>query len=144
MATIIAKNQTGGALAVAELPIPDQEIPASGQVTLTDYATVTEIQDSAEIVAYINSGDVLLNDGSNDLTQAESLNIASTYLQMSSVYVEYYGAGADSVTTSASTLVLDTTRQSNSLFVLAGNQITVQTGGGGDYRAAQPGEIEGP
>jgi len=133
MATIIAKNQTGGALAVAELPIPDQEIPASGQVTLTDYAAVTEIQDSAEITAYITSGDVILNDGSNDLTQAESLNIASTYMQMSSVYVEYYGAVAYSVTTSASTLVLDTTRQSNSLFVLAGDQVTVQAGGGGDY-----------
>jgi len=76
--TVIAKNQTAGALVLNQLPVPDNEIPASGQVTLTDYAALNEIQDDVELLAHITSGDCILNDGTDDLTQAESLAMAST------------------------------------------------------------------
>lgn len=49
------------------------------------------------------------------------------------VYVDYYDAATTSVGTSATTLGLDTSRQSNALFVLSSDQVTVQTAGGGDY-----------
>jgi len=76
--TIIAKNQTAGALALNQLPVPDNEIPASGQVTLTDYATLNEIQDDVELRTHITAGDCILNDGTDDLTQAQSLAISET------------------------------------------------------------------
>jgi hypothetical protein len=78
--TLIAKNQTAGALPLSQLPVPDNEIPASGQVTLTDYAVLNEIQADAELLAHITAGDCILNDGSQDLTQAQSLASASTVM----------------------------------------------------------------
>ena len=39
MTVLIAVNQTAGALTLAQLSVPDREIPASGQVTLTDWNT---------------------------------------------------------------------------------------------------------
>ena len=51
--TLIAKNQTGGDLTLSQLPIPNNTIPGSGQVTLTDFATVNEIQDDVELIALI-------------------------------------------------------------------------------------------
>jgi len=80
MTTIIAKNQTVGALALNQLPVPDNEIPAGvgATVTLTDYATVSEIQDDVDLIAHITAGDCILNDGASDLTQAQSLAVTST------------------------------------------------------------------
>jgi len=72
---IIAKNQTAGALVLDQLPVPDQEIPASGQVTLTDYATISEIQEDEQLIAHITAGDVILNVDGVDLTQSKSLEI---------------------------------------------------------------------
>jgi len=48
------------------------------------------------------------------------------------VYVDYYDAGTTDVGM-PTTLGLDTSRQSNALFVLASDQVTVQAGGAGDY-----------
>ncbi len=50
------------------------------------------------------------------------------------VYVDYYGSGSTSVGTSATTLGLDTSRQSDAAFVLSSDEVTVQAGAGGDYR----------
>jgi hypothetical protein len=74
---IIAKNQTAGDLALTKLSAPDSKIPASGQVTLTDYNFVWDIQEDAELRAHITAGDVLLNVDGVDLDQAESLVAAS-------------------------------------------------------------------
>jgi hypothetical protein len=74
MATvIIAKNQTAGDLTLRLLSSPAAKIPASGQVTLTDYNTVSEIQEDEELLGYITSDDVLLNLNAVDLTKAQSL-----------------------------------------------------------------------
>jgi hypothetical protein len=80
MTTIIAVNQTVGALALNQLPVPDNEIPAGvgNTVTLTDYATVSEIQDDVDLIAHITAGDCILNDGASDLTHAQSLAVTST------------------------------------------------------------------
>lgn len=75
MTVLIAKNQTASALPVTQLPIPDNEIPGSGQVILTDFAEVVEIQESAEIRALIIAGSLLLSDGAADFSQQQSLNI---------------------------------------------------------------------
>ena len=48
-------------------------------------------------------------------------------------YVDYYDSGTTDVGSSPTTLGLDTPRQSNALFVLATDQVTVQAGGAGDY-----------
>jgi hypothetical protein len=133
MSVIVALNQTAGDLALTQLPVPDNEIPASGSVTLTDYATVDEIQSDAELIAHITAGDVLLEVDGVTLTQAESLAAANPVIQMTPVFVDYYDATTSSVGTSATTLDLDTSRQSNAAFVLAVNQVTVQSGGDGDY-----------
>jgi len=73
--TIIAKNQTASALALDQIPIPDQEIPASGQVTLTDYATISEIQEDEQLIAHITAGDAILNVDGVDLSQSNCLEI---------------------------------------------------------------------
>jgi len=72
--TIIAKNQTAGDLPLRFLTAPDAKIPASGQVTLTDYNTVGEIQESFQLFDdYITNDDVLLNLNGADLTKNQSL-----------------------------------------------------------------------
>ena len=133
MSVIVALNQTAGDLALTQLPVPDNEIPASGSVTLTDYATVDEIQDDAELLAHITAGDVLLEVAGVTLTQDESLAAASTVIQSPTVYADYYDVGITTVGTSATTMGLDTSRQANAAFVLAADAVTVQTGGAGDY-----------
>jgi hypothetical protein len=70
--TIIAKNETAGDLALSDLPVPDNKIPASGQVTLTDYANVSEIQADPELRVHIDAGNAIINDGVRDLTQTQS------------------------------------------------------------------------
>ena len=77
--TLIAKNQTGGALTLSQLSVPNNELPASpATVTLTDFATVNEIQDDVELIAHITAGDVIINDGTTDLTLDQSLAIVQT------------------------------------------------------------------
>jgi hypothetical protein len=73
MTTIIAANQTAGALSLTKLSAPNQQIPASGSVTLTDFNFVWEIVEDTELDGYINSDDVLLDVDGTLLTKAQSL-----------------------------------------------------------------------
>lgn len=67
--TIIAKNQTGIALPLTQLSVPDRVIPASpAEIELTLWNTVDEIGVDEELQAYVAAGDVVLNDGTEDLT----------------------------------------------------------------------------
>ena len=64
--TLIAKNQTGVALTLSQLSVPNNELPASpATVTLTDFATVNEIQDDVELIAHITADDVIISDCSD-------------------------------------------------------------------------------
>lgn len=79
---IIAKNQTASDLPLEGLSAPDAKIPASGQVTLTDWNFVWEIQEDVQLKDYIYNDQVLLGNGVEDLTKEESQNfitpVAST------------------------------------------------------------------
>ncbi len=80
-AVIIAENQTAGAIVLDQLAVT---VPASpGATTLTDFNRVYEIQGDPELEARILAGDILLNDGSGTLTQAESLNLIEEFSQFS-------------------------------------------------------------
>jgi len=51
----------------------------------------------------------------------------------SAVYVDYYDSGTTAVGVTPTVLGLNTERQSNALFSLATNEVTVQAGGAGNY-----------
>lgn len=69
---VIAKNQTASALPLSQIPVDDNEIPASGQVTLTDFASISEIQEDTELAVHIAATDVILNVDGVDLSVADS------------------------------------------------------------------------
>ena len=75
---VIAKNQTAGALALDQLPVPANEIPASGQVTLTDYASIAEIQQDPQLRAHIVATDAIVNVDGVDLSTDDSEAFVST------------------------------------------------------------------
>lgn len=58
---------------------PGINVPASGQVTIpfTKYLEVSQTEAISEITADINSGDIVVNDGTNDLSASEGI----AYLQ---------------------------------------------------------------
>lgn len=70
---VIAKNQMAEALSLTELSAPDQEIPASLQVTLTLFNFVWEIQESSELRNYVDTNQVIINLDGSDLTKEQSL-----------------------------------------------------------------------
>lgn len=74
MAVIIAKNQTAGDLALDNLSAVDRKIPASSQVTLTSYNSETRIKEDAQLLGYIDAGNVILNIDGYDQNQADSQN----------------------------------------------------------------------
>jgi hypothetical protein len=61
---VIAKNQTTSPIYLSEF---DLTIPASGQISLTDFLTVSEINGDAQLQDLVDIGQVVLNDGSMDL-----------------------------------------------------------------------------
>lgn len=73
--TIIAKNQTAGEIIIDDLG--GIRVPASGQETLTDANSISDIYRSVDLVTEINANNILLNDGTNDLTKAASLQFVS-------------------------------------------------------------------
>ena len=68
--TLIAKNQTAEDIAIADLGAI--VIPASGQLNLTDVFKVGTIRSSKSLKDLIDSGNVIINDGSKDLTKNDS------------------------------------------------------------------------
>ena len=92
MSVVIAKNQTAAALSIGQIPIPDNEIPASGQATLSDYANMTEIQEDPQLTAYIAAGDVILNVDGTDLSAGDSASYATA---LSAATVAEVNTGTD-------------------------------------------------
>jgi hypothetical protein len=65
---VIAKNQTASPIMLTRLGI---EVPASpATITLTDYATFYEISADPTLNTAVNSGDIVINDGTSDLSAA--------------------------------------------------------------------------
>ena len=78
---IIAKNQTAGAILVADLGVT---VPASGQLTLTEGLFVSEITNSPGLHSEVDAGNIIINVGGVDLTIEQS----RTYIEPSSPNIE--------------------------------------------------------
>lgn len=68
--TIIAVNLTASPIVLTQLGVV---IPASGSASLSDVCFTYEIQNDIQLRDLVLTGNVVVNDGSNDLNQAESL-----------------------------------------------------------------------
>lgn len=78
MVTIIAKNTTAADLPIDNLSVVDAVIPAFGTVTLTDSNFVYQIQADPQLRDYVTSGDIVISDGTSDLSLTDGLNYLST------------------------------------------------------------------
>jgi hypothetical protein len=68
---VIAKNQTGTAILLERLGV---SVPASPlTITLTDYATFYEVSADETLNTRVTAGDIVINDGTSDLSLAEAL-----------------------------------------------------------------------
>ena len=76
MPTVIAKNQTGTPIL---LPRLGQTAPATPTpITLTDFATFFEVAAEPELQTRISSSDIVINDGTSDLSIADALAYLDT------------------------------------------------------------------
>ena len=68
----ILKNTTGSIINIIALGLP---IPASGQITIevTDYILLASSDSVTELTPLITSGDVVVNDGTEDLSVARGI-----------------------------------------------------------------------
>ena len=70
MTIIIAKNNTSSAIPLDDLGV---EVPGSGQRNLTDNFSKNEISASVDLDTFVSSGDITINDGTNDLSITDGL-----------------------------------------------------------------------
>jgi hypothetical protein len=74
MPVVIAKNQTGSDIDLTRLGV---RVPASGDLTLSGTAdapaTYIECTQDESLEAAVTAGDIVINDGANDLSSAEAL-----------------------------------------------------------------------
>ena len=73
--TKIAKNTTGSDISLSDTGIT---VPASGQYTLNEseyilWAQSTVVSPATQLVTLINSGDIVVNDGTTDLGAADGI-----------------------------------------------------------------------
>jgi len=104
MPTIIASNQTGGAILLTRLGLT---VPAAGTLTLTDFATVREIREDESLEASIGLGNMLLNFGESDLTQGDSLKFFDVQTLESRISVR--GMSTTNIASLSGTTTVDTT-----------------------------------
>ena len=86
MATIIVRNITAAALPLDNLNVENRELPPGVDVDLTATNKVYEIQSDPQLQGYLLAGECILNDGSRDLSQDESLNVAMPVVSTASIY----------------------------------------------------------
>jgi len=68
---VIAKNQTGTPILLERLGLTAPAAP--GTITLTDYATFFEVSADATLNARVTAADIVINDGTSDLSTNEAL-----------------------------------------------------------------------
>lgn len=133
MIQIIAKNQTGSAVPISTLTVTSQEIPASSQVVLTDWNTITEIFDNAELDNLIDAGTIVLLVDNNQLSKQQSASAAraTVTLKNKDVFFNAYENGTTTLSSSPTTVGLDTIRveSDNDLFSLGSGEVTVSESG---------------
>lgn len=134
---VIAKNQTASPVVLTRLAVT---VPASGQITLTDFCNFWEIQEDDQLRTEIEGGNILLNDGTDDLTATEALDLASAPAGSAAFLRtrwELVGVkdGANKVFTTTEFFVHD----GNSNEALYFNGVLQSEGAGGDYVASESG-----
>jgi hypothetical protein len=68
---VIAKNQTASPILLSRLGLT---VPASGNLTITNFASFYEVQAEPALQTPVTSGDIILNNGSEDLSVAQGLS----------------------------------------------------------------------
>lgn len=88
----IAKNVSGGYVDLSDLG--DLRIPASGQIDLLRSGfSFTEISNSSSLITEITSGNVVLSDGTSDLSISDALNFLSLVTQYANPIVHDCSSG---------------------------------------------------
>ena len=83
--TIILKNTTGALISVDDIGI---EILASpGQYIANELSGLWQIFESDDLPPLISSGDIVVNDGTSDLSIADALE------ETNRIFLEYHGPG---------------------------------------------------
>lgn len=103
MPTIVASNQTGGALLLTRLGLT---VPASSTLTLTDFASVNEVRDDSSLEGFIDAGSILLTYGNGDLTKGDSLKFFS--IVTSEVKIPVRGMSTTNIASLSGTTTVDT------------------------------------
>lgn len=77
--TVIAKNNSGSTVVLSNL---GTEILNGTQLTLSDFFEYSDISDDKELESFVNNGDLVINNGSVDLSAADGVN----YITRDNVY----------------------------------------------------------
>jgi hypothetical protein len=77
--TVIAKNSSGSTVVLSNL---GTEILNGNQLTLSDYYEYSDLTDDKELENFVSNGDLVINDGTNDLSATEGVN----YLSRDNIY----------------------------------------------------------
>lgn len=104
MPTIVASNQTGGTILLTRLGLT---VPSAGTLTLTDYATVSEVREDESLEGSIIAGNMLLNYGEGDLTQGDSLKFFD--IQTLETRISVRGMSTTNIASLSGTTTVDTT-----------------------------------
>jgi hypothetical protein len=135
MNRIDAVNQTGGILTFVDLSISGSAITGSQTVTLTDTNTLNDIQDSAELLAYIEDDSILLSDGVTLFNKVGSINVATTVASINDFGTNVEINGTLAVTGSStflSGLSGSLTRlPDGTSYILAGENVTISSASNG-------------
>jgi hypothetical protein len=77
--TIIAKNQTSEDIYLKNLGV---EVPESGQIILTDYLHLYEIRSDKQLFNEVQSDNIIINNGYQDLNRDDSLSMIAPVFGM--------------------------------------------------------------
>jgi len=99
MQAFIAVNQTAVDIPLEQLRLV---VPASGQVTLSQFEAPWRIMGDSDLLAHVLAGELLINDGTTTLTQAESIQ----YLRPLATLPVLASSSAPTTTTSATDVLM--------------------------------------
>ena len=99
--TVIAANLTGGAIDLDRLGLT---VPAGSTLTLSDYAYIDEMLADESLYSEINSGNIVLNYGSGNLTKGDSLKFFNIVTQEVRISVDLVEATANLDLTGSETI----------------------------------------
>lgn len=132
--TVIAVNQTGTDIFISDLGL---EVPASGQLNLTELAAYFEITGSEDLCTLVDDGDILINDGTSTLDTVRSLlyldatgNVNAPNVAPSTQTIPVFDDGTGRFLRNTSVTI----DPSNNLNLGSGNLVTTGTVGGIDLQ----------